>query len=301
MEVTMKEFEGKVAVVTGAASGIGRAMAECFAAAGMKVVLSDIEQPALDITTHALAATGADVFGVVADVSKANDVQSLADQTLSRYGAVHVLCNNAGVGAGAGTPSWTCTVKDWDWILGVNLMGVVHGTRIFLPIMIEQGTEAHIVNTASFGGLVPGTTLYSTSKFAVVGFSESVYLELRRARLKPRISVLCPGHVDTNIMESQRNRPTELRNDSAAIPSQMTGVFREWMAEQVKQGRSPHAVAQGVLTAIRDERFYILTHPEWLPYIEQRMKDILSGDNPTLLPVPGIDSLMQKMSVLRGV
>jgi NAD(P)-dependent dehydrogenase (short-subunit alcohol dehydrogenase family) len=296
----MKEFEAKVAVVTGAASGIGRAMAQCFAAAGMKVVLSDIEQPTLDMTADALATAGADVIGVVADVSNANDVQRLADQTLNRYGAVHVLCNNAGVAAGAGSPSWTCTLKDWDWVLGVNLMGVVHGTRTFLPIMIEQGTEAHIVNTASFGGLVPSTTLYSTSKFAVVGFSEGVYLELRRAQLKPKISVLCPGHVDTRIMESQRNRPTELQNDSAAKPSPMAGVLREWMAEQVKQGMSPCAVAQEVLAAIRDERFYVLTHPQWLPYIEQRMKDILSGGNPTLLPVPGIDSLMQKMSVLRG-
>lgn len=296
----MKEFAGKVAVVTGAASGIGRAMAECFAAAKMKVVLSDIEQPELDMTTRALAANGADVLSVVTDVSKADDVERLADQTLSRYGAVHLLCNNAGVGLGAGTPSWTCTLNDWKWIVGVNLMGVVHGTRTFLPIMIEQGTEAHIVNTASFAGLVPSMTLYSATKFAVVGFSEGVYLELRRARLKPRISVLCPGHVDTRIMESQRNRPDELRSNPTASPDPIAAVFREWMAEQLRQGKSPHAVAQEVLAAVHDERFYIITHPEWLPYIDQRMKDILSGDNPTLLPIPGIDSLMQKISALRG-
>lgn len=295
----MKEFTGRVAVVTGAASGIGRALAECFAAAGMKVVLSDIEQPALEITTRALIATGADVLGVAADVSNADDVRRLADETLCRFGAVHILCNNAGVGVGAGAPSWTCTLNDWNWIVGVNLMGVVHGTRTFLPIMIEQGTEAHIVNTASFAGLVPSTTLYSTTKFAVVGFSEGVHAELRRARLKPRVSVLCPGHVATNIIDSQRNRPAELLNDSASDLSPTAAVFREWMTEQVKLGKSPHAVAQEVMAAIRDERFYILTHPEWRPYIEQRMHDILGAGNPTLLPVPGIDSLMQKLSAVR--
>lgn len=263
-------------------------------------MLSDIEQPALEMTTRALAAAGADVLAVTTDVSKADDVERLAEQTVRRYGAVHLLCNNAGVGVGGGAPSWTCTLNDWNWVVGVNLMGVVHGTRTFLPIMIDQGTEAHIVNTASFGGLVPGTTLYSTTKFAVVGFSEGVYLELRRARLKPKISVLCPGHVDTGIMESQRNRPAELQNNSAAEPGPTAVVIREWMAEQLKQGKSAVAVAQDVIAAIRDERFYILTHPEWLPYVEQRMNDILGGSNPTLLPVPGIDSLMQKMSALGG-
>lgn len=296
----MKDFKDKVAVITGAASGIGRGMAETFAAAGMKIVLSDIEQPALETTTRALAAQGADVHAVVTDVAKADDVERLAQASLSRYGAVHVLCNNAGVAVGAGVSSWKSTANDWNWIVGVNLMGVAHGIRSFLPIMIEQDTEAHIVNTASFGGLVASTTLYSTTKFAVVGLSEGVYLELRRARLKPRISVLCPGHVDTHIMESHRNRPAELMNDSPASVSPTTAVFREWFAEQIKRGRSPRAVGEQVLAAIRDERFYILTHPEWLPHVEQRMNDILSGSNPTLLPVPGVDSLMQKMSALRA-
>jgi NAD(P)-dependent dehydrogenase (short-subunit alcohol dehydrogenase family) len=296
----MKEFKDKVAVITGAASGIGRGMAESFAAAGMKIVLSDIEQPALEKTTALLTAAGADILAVVTDVSKADDIDRLAERALDRYGAVHVLCNNAGVGVGAGTMSWTCTLNDWGWILGVNLMGVIHGIRTFLPIMIKQDTEAHIVNTASFGGLVASTTLYSTTKFAVVGLSEGVYSELRRARLKPKISVLCPGHVDTHIVESQRNRPAELQNDSTVVASPAVAVFREWFAEQVKQGLNPRTVGDAVLAAIRDERFYILTHPEWMPFIEQRMKDVLSGNNPTLLPVPGIDSLMRKMEALRA-
>jgi len=295
----MKDFKDKVAVVTGAASGIGRGMAEVFAGAGMKVVLSDIERPALEKTSRWLLATGADVHAVVTDVSRPEQVDELAEQTLRKYGAVHVLCNNAGVGNPGGSRSWMSTLKDWNWIVGVNLMGVVHGIRSFLPIMINQGTEAHIVNTASLAGLVPGMmTLYCTTKFAVVGLSESVNLELKRDNLKPRISVLCPGFVDTNILDSQRNRPAELTNDTPAPVSPAAHAVREWLGEQLKQGLSPRAVGEQVLAAIRDERFYILTHTAETPAIEQRMRDIVRGDNPTPLPIPGIESLMKKLGAL---
>lgn len=295
----MKDVKDKVAVVTGAASGIGRGMAEVFAGAGMKVVLSDIEQPALERTCAALRASGADVEAVVTDVSRPEQVEQLAEQTLRAYGAVHVLCNNAGVGGGGGGPSWTSSLKDWQWILGVNLMGVVHGIRTFLPIMIKQDTEAHIVNTASMAGLIPSMmTLYCTTKFAVVGLSESVNLELIRGNLKPKISVLCPGWVDTNILDSQRNRPAELANDAPAPVTPVSGVIRDWLGEQLKSGLSPRAVGEQVLAAIREGRFYILTHPSETPVIEQRMQDIIRGNNPTLLPIPGIESLMKRLAAL---
>jgi NAD(P)-dependent dehydrogenase (short-subunit alcohol dehydrogenase family) len=294
----MKDVKNKVAVITGAASGIGRGMAETFVAAGMKVVLSDIEPKALEATAQSLRAGGADVHSVVTDVSKPEQIEALAAETLRRYGAVHVLCNNAGIGAG-GNPSWTTTLDDWNWILGVNLMSVIYGLRTFLPIMIEQGTEAHVVNTASMAGLLPGGGgPYSVTKFGVVALSEGVYLELQRGNYKPKISVLCPGFVRTNILESNRNRPRELSDMSVPPSGPAAEAFREWFAEQVKQGLSPRAVGDRVLAALREERFYILTHPEFRPHIEQRMKDILSGNNPTPLPPLGSESLFKKLRAL---
>jgi NAD(P)-dependent dehydrogenase (short-subunit alcohol dehydrogenase family) len=239
----VKEFKDKVAVVTGAASGIGRAMAETFSAAGMKVVLSDIEQPVLEETTRSLLSIGADVHAVVTDVSKPEQVEELAEQTLRKYGAVHVLCNNAGVSVGSGA-SWLSTLDDWNWILGVNLMGVIHGVRTFLPIMIKQATEAHIINTASMGGLaIGGSALYGVTKFAVVALSESMYLELQRGKFKPKISVLCPGFVDTNIVNAQRNRPIgHQRIQEPADP--VARAFREWYGEQLKSGLGPRDVGE---------------------------------------------------------
>ena len=292
----MKDFKDKVAVVTGAASGIGRGMAEAFVAAGMKVVLADIEQGPLEETTRSLLGSGADVHSVLTDVSKSDQVDDLAKRTLDKYGAVHILCNNAGVSVRS-SPSWMSSLDDWQWILGVNLMGVVHGHRSFLPIMIKQDTAAHIVNTASMAGLIANTALYGTTKFAVVGLSEALNLELQRGRFKPKVSVLCPGFVDTNIINAHRNRPKEFPDE---VPPQggVADAIYEWLAEQLKQGLSPRAVGEQVLDAIRDERFYILTHPEYNPLIEQRMKDILSASNPTFLPTPGMESLMRRLNAL---
>jgi NAD(P)-dependent dehydrogenase (short-subunit alcohol dehydrogenase family) len=293
----MKEFKGRVAVVTGAASGIGRGMAETFVAAGMKVVLSDIEVPALEKTTSALRAAGGDVHAVRTDVSKPDQVDDLAKQTLSKYGAVHVLCNNAGILVGVST-GWRSSLKDWRWIVGVNLMGVVHGIGTFLPIMVEQDSEAHIVNTAFLGGLLAGGGApYGATKFAVVGLSENVYVQLQREGLKRRVSVLCPGFVDTNILYSDRNRPAEFGDASAPQTDPAANAIREGAAAELKKsGLSPSAVGEHVLAAIRDERFYILTHPELNPVIEQRMQDILSGNNPAVVPSP---ELMQKLNALR--
>jgi NAD(P)-dependent dehydrogenase (short-subunit alcohol dehydrogenase family) len=293
----MKEFNGRVAVVTGAASGIGRGMAETFVAAGMKVVLSDIEATALEETTGALRAAGGDVHAVRTDVSKPDQVDDLAKQTLSKYGAVHVLCNNAGILVG-GNRGWRSSLADWKWIVGVNLMGVVHGIRSFLPIMVEQNSEAHIVNTASLAGLIAsGGAPYVATKFAVVGLSENIYVQLQREGLKPRVSVLCPGFVDTNILYSDRNRPAEYADTSTPQTDPAAKALRERAAAELKKsGLSPRVVGEQVLAAIRDERFYILTNPELNPVIEQRMQEILSGNNPAIVPSP---ELMQKLNALR--
>ncbi|GAA3079200.1 SDR family NAD(P)-dependent oxidoreductase [Streptomyces olivoverticillatus] len=277
----MDELAGKVAVITGAASGIGRGMAEAFADAGMRVVLSDVEQAALLSTTADLRDGGADVHAVVTDVSQAEEVASLAESALKKYGAVHVLCNNAGVYAGS-RPSWESTPDDWAWILGVNLMGVVHGIRTFLPVMIEQDEDAHIVNTASLAGLITGGSLYGVTKSAVVALSETVHHELVGSGFKPRISVLSPGLVDTNIFHSQRNRPARF-SDAGPRPG---GWSEDAAREAFKRGLAPRTVGEAVLQAIREERFHILTHPEHTEHIQHRMTQIINGENPTMLPWP---------------
>jgi NAD(P)-dependent dehydrogenase (short-subunit alcohol dehydrogenase family) len=294
----MKDVHGKVAVVTGAASGIGRGMCEAFVEAGMRVVLSDVEQEALERTTQSLRAGGADVHAVATDVAKPEQVEALADETLRHYGAVHVVCNNAGV-ATETMPSWNSTLDDWSWVLGVNLMGVIYGVRTFLPILINQGAGGHIVNTASLAGLVTGgNTPYAVTKFGVVALSEGVYLELKQGGYRPSISVLCPGFVNTNILSCARNRPPELADTAEPMTGPVVDVFRQWFVEQLKQGLSPRQVGDQVLAAIRDDRFYILTHPDWNPAIERRMQDILNGRNPNPLPPPGVEVLMQKLAAL---
>jgi NAD(P)-dependent dehydrogenase (short-subunit alcohol dehydrogenase family) len=303
----VRDVEDKVAVVTGAASGIGRGMAESFVAAGMKVVLSDIESAALDETTRALRGAGADVHAVRTDVSSQEEVDALAQETLRKYGAVHVLCNNAGVGAREGDErgpgSWRSPLSEWHWVVGVNLMGVVHGIRSFLPIMIEQNSEAHVVNTASLAGLVSGTTgtSYTTTKFAVVGLSENLSVELQTLGLKPKVSVLCPGPVDTNVLSAQRNRPARFATPSAPPPTAAERVLREWFAEQLKKGLSPRTVGDQVLEAIREERFYVLTHPEHNGMVDLRVKNLLSGRNPTP-PAPTAETLelVQRLSAPRS-
>lgn len=293
----MRDVKGKVAVVTGAASGIGRGMCETFVAAGMRVVLSDVEEKALALTTAALREGGADVHGVVTDVSKPEQVEALAQETLRTYGAVHVVCNNAGVGVTT-FPSWTSTLDDWRWVLGVNLMGVIHGVRTFLPIMIDQGTEAHIVNTASLAGLLTGGgTVYSVTKFGVVALSEGVYLELRQGGYKPSISVLCPGFVNTNILDSARNRPADLPDVGPPPTGLVFDVFREWFEEQLRNGMNPRRVGEIVLEAIREDRFYVLPHPDAKPAIEHRMRQIVAGENPAPLPPPGFEALLQRLAV----
>jgi len=211
-EPIMEAFQGKVAVVTGAASGIGRALAERCAQEGMKVVLADIEEPALLQANRELAAQGAETLAVPTDVSQAGDAETLARKAFETYKTVHLLFNNAGVGGGK--TAWESTLADWEWVLGVNLWGVIHGIHFFVPRMLEQQSEGHIVNTASMAGLIygPGQSSYKVSKHGVVSLSETLYYELALQGASLKVSVLCPGYVNTNVLDSQRNRPARLQN-----------------------------------------------------------------------------------------
>jgi NAD(P)-dependent dehydrogenase (short-subunit alcohol dehydrogenase family) len=280
----MKEFRDRVAVITGAASGIGRALAEHSAQEGMKVVLADIEEPALARAAAELKAVGATVLAVHTDVSKLSDVENLARRTIEAFGAVHLLFNNAGVGAG-GSP-WESTNADWEWVLGVNLWGIIHGLRVFVPIMLSQGTEGHIVNTASIAGLLPyhPSAAYQTTKFAVVGLSENLYHALAHRDAKVKASVLCPGWVKTLILTSDRNRPAKLRNPPSKPPPPEVAAAFQSMFQALGTGLEPEAVADHVFAAIREERFYIVVgDTEFRPFLQQRMEDVLLGRNPAVM------------------
>ncbi len=278
----MKEFKDKVAVITGAASGIGRAIADRCAREGMKVVLADVEESALASAAAEMSAAGATVLSVVTDVSKAGEVEALARKTLDEFGAVHMLCNNAGVGGG--TTIWQSTLRDWEWVLGVNLWGVIHGVRFFVPIMLEQDTDGHVVNTASIAGLISGSALgiYKVTKHGVVSLSETLSCELAEMGSKVKVSVLCPGFVNTRIMDSDRNRPAELQNPpEEEVWTPEMEAQSEGMRRAVLRGIPATQVADAVFDAIREERFYIHTHPELKAWVQMRMEAILQERNPT--------------------
>ena len=280
----MRDLKDKVAVVTGAASGIGRAMAERFASVGMKVVLADIEEGALAQAESDMKASGADALAVTTDVANARDVEALAKRTIDAFGAVHVLCNNAGVGPVTGA-TWELTEADWQWVLGVNLLGVTHGIRAFVPIMLEQDSDCHIVNTASVAGLIsaPYFATYDVAKHGVVTLSESLYLELAAVGSKVRVSVLCPAWVKTDLMDGARNRPVELRNEDETMGPQ-AAVMDQAVRQLVAGGSDPAGISEAVITAIRDEKFYILPHAEWKEQVRTRMEDILEERNPSTEP-----------------
>lgn len=277
----MKEFQGKVAVITGGASGLGRAMAERFAREGMRIVLADVEPDALARAEAEMKAAGAQVIGVRTDVSKAAEVEALAQKTIAAFGAVHLVANNAGV-APLGN-AWENSVADWEWTLGVNLWGVIHGVRVFTPIMLAQGGEAHIVNTASVSGLIspPGSAMYNVTKHAVVTLTETLYHDLALKQARIGCSVLCPAYVPTGIIDSERNRPAPLRNPAQEKTAEQQ-AREALLRKAVTSGkRSAADVAEKVYEAVRDGRFYILTHPRIKPSIQWRMEDILQERNPT--------------------
>jgi NAD(P)-dependent dehydrogenase (short-subunit alcohol dehydrogenase family) len=277
----MQEFKERTAVVTGAASGIGRAMVASFLDVGMNVVLADIDETKLENTVHSFKESGGNVLGVPMDVSDAKQVQALAQKTLAHFGAVHVLCNNAGVGY-AVRSSWETPIEGWRWVLDVNLMGVVHGIQTFMPIMLEQDSEAHVVNTASVAGLLMNvfSVPYGVSKHAVVALSESLHLELSLRNAKVNVSVLCPGPVNTDIMHSSQR----LRPDTVPAPPELTkeeALFRRAYEIWLERGMDPAEVAGQVLEAIREKRFYVITH-DFNNYIERRLKNMLRSQNPEL-------------------
>ncbi|MDQ2949503.1 MAG: SDR family NAD(P)-dependent oxidoreductase [Acidobacteriota bacterium] len=274
----MRELRNKVAVVTGAASGIGRAMAESFAAQGMRVVLADIEEGPLAEVAQAMQRSGTAVLPYRLDVSNAAEVEALANAAYDKFGAVHILCNNAGV-AGEGVPVWLQTLDAWNWILKVNLFGVIHGIHSFVPRMLAAGEDGHIVNTASVAGHLAGPRLspYYVSKFGTVAISESLYHDLQQANAKVNVSVLCPGFVRTKIIESQRNRP-KVGNFHAPVSPDFAAATLAMM----EQGIAPEVVAEAVLQAIRLNQFWIMTHPEYDEAIRQRADGILQRRNPAL-------------------
>jgi len=282
----MERFETRTAVVTGGASGIGRGMAEAFAAQGMNIVIADVEASALDAATAEMKTAGIEVTGVQCDVSDPDSVDALARAALDAYGAVHVLCNNAGV-AGETGPTWERSLADWDWVMGVNLRGVVHGVRSFVPIMIEQGDEGHIVNTASMAGLIPGGGTYGVSKSACVALSESLFTELAGAAPQIGVSVLCPGWVRTRIHESERNRP-EAPRESTAAANPLTERMRDLVTKAIESGLDPRKVGDIVVEAIRTRRFYVLPH-DWQDMIEHYMQLVIDGKDPIGKPPPGIN------------
>ncbi len=287
----MQQIEGRVAVVTGAASGIGRAMAQTFARAGMRVVLSDVDEPALEQAVAALVASEHEVIGVVTDVAREADVQDLARRAVEAYGAVHVLCNNAGVAGdgdflSAGGRVWEHQMADWEWTFGVNLWGVVHGLRAFVPLMLEQDDEGHIVNMASMAGLItyPRGEIYATTNAALIRISEALHLQLAEAGSKLRTSVVCPGLVNTRITSSGRNRPAELAG-AIEIPTEADLERRAREADErwrSPQGLAPAEVAEQVLEAIRDEQFWVLTRDVPLDKIRERTEQIVEMRNPPL-------------------
>jgi NAD(P)-dependent dehydrogenase (short-subunit alcohol dehydrogenase family) len=286
----MRELSGRVALVTGAASGIGLALAERFAAQGMKLVLADVEEKPLAAAKAALEAQGAAAIAVRTDVMHEDEVAKLADAAYDAFGAVHVLCNNAGVGGNlAGEGTWAVELDDWRWVLGVNLWGVIHGVSHFVPRMLAGGDEGHIVNTASVAGFVTGGTgaPYTVSKHGVVALSEHLYKDLKGRGAKLSASVLCPGWVDTRIIESARNHPDAQKRkgpDPARVtPEQLARL--EAVRGFLKAGFRAAEIADAVLEAVRSDRFYVIpVQPEIADAMALRQEDIRLRRNPTLPP-----------------
>jgi NAD(P)-dependent dehydrogenase (short-subunit alcohol dehydrogenase family) len=280
----VKNFTGKVAVITGAAGGLGREFAIAAAKLGMKLVLADIEAGSLHSIASDLSKMGVEVLPFLCDVSKEIDVRALADTTLEKYGAVHLVMNNAGVGAGG--LIWENTRSDWEWILGVNLWGVIHGIQIFTPLMLncaieDPSYEGHFVNTSSFAGLVNAPTLgiYNVSKHAVVSVSESLYQDLKIINAPIGASVLCPFWVPTNIHRSSRNRPDSLLNDRELTSSQQ---LSQSLTDKAVNSATIDAdkVAELTFNAIREKQFYIHTNSSELKNVQIRMEDIIGSRNP---------------------
>lgn len=285
MTVPFNDFAGKTIVLTGAASGFGLEMARIAADRGMNIVMADVNQAALDAAAEEIRGRGAQVLPYRLDVSKGAEVEALGRATVDRFGAPHIVFNNAGVGFGG--LIWEHSQKDWEWVLGVNLLGVAHGVRVFTPIMLaaakaDPAWRGHIVNTASMAGLLnaPNMGVYNVSKHAVVSLSETLYQDLRLVSEQVSCSVLCPYFVPTGIHESHRNRPEEMREVKKPTQSQMIAQFMS--AKAVTSGKVTAAeVAQKVFDAVAADQFYIYSHPKALVMVQTRLEDVVQGRNPT--------------------
>ena len=278
----MQEFSGKVAVVTGAASGIGRALAQRFAAAGMRLVLADVEHGSLEATAQSVAELGADALALRTDVSERDEVEALAEATYERYGAAHVLCNNAGVGVFQRC-LWEQPLEDFEWVLSVNLWGVLHGVRAFVPRMLAGGEAGHIVNTCSMSGLtsMAGSSAYQMSKHGAVTLTETLALELAQREAPIGVSALCPGYVLTQITGAERNRPAHLTANALSGSEGSAALSDDQMKALQEIALEPAEVAQRVFEAIRDNRFWVLTHANANARIEARFGAILRRENPS--------------------
>jgi NAD(P)-dependent dehydrogenase (short-subunit alcohol dehydrogenase family) len=277
----VKRLEGRVAVVTGAASGIGLALCERFAAEGMKVMLADIEAGPLAAAEATVGRTAPAVRASRVDVANPDDVERLAHETYDAFGAAHVVCNNAGVAVIGATHEHT--LADWQWVMNVNLWGVIHGVRAFLPRMLASGDEGHIVNTASMAGLTtaPYMSIYDVTKHGVVALSEAMYKEAQATCSPIGVSVVCPGLIDTNIMRSSRNRPEGLADAAKAGPSAQ--AFSQNLGDRLATGYPPSEVATQVVDGIREGRFYIVpAQPEVKAGIAVRAQDLIELRNPTI-------------------
>lgn len=279
----LQEFGGRVAVVTGAASGIGFALCERFARAGMQIVMADVEHERLKHAAAEIERQGVSVLAVRTDVSRADELVHLREATLERFGAVHVLCNNAGVFAGG--LSWDAVATDWEWVLGVNLFGILHGIRAFVPFMLEQNQPGHVVNTCSMAGLInmPLSGAYSVSKHAALSLTETLYHELRIKQSPVGVSALCPELIRTRIGHSERNRPPHLKRPEGASTPEQT-LVEQAIKSSTEGGLDPAQMAERVFQGIRDDRFYLLAEEgsSWDRACQMRLEDIRLRRNPTL-------------------
>jgi len=286
----MKEFKGKVAVITGGANGIGFAVAKECVKRAIKIVIADIDRHDLKRAEKELKSQGADVLAVEMDVMKFEDMEMLAKQALEKFGHIDLLFNNAGVVVAG--PAWLLSLNDWEWIMKANVWGAIHGEKVFIPIMLKQDTECHIVNTSSVAGLLDlnGMSAYHTSKFATVGLSESTYLDLQCETDKIKMSVFCPGFIKTDLDNCERHRPKIYENDMSQ-PYYQSDLYKEEEEQKhkvIKNGTSIDTVGAVIFKAIEEETFYILTHPELNPLIGLRVKNMFEGGSPSMSVIKGV-------------
>jgi NAD(P)-dependent dehydrogenase (short-subunit alcohol dehydrogenase family) len=278
----MKEFKGKTAVITGGASGIGWGLAERCAIEGMNVVIADVEESALQKAADQLKSRGARVLAVITDVSRIKDIETLAQKSLSAFGGVHLLFNNAGVQAAGSVinPVWENSLADWEWLIGVNLMGTVHGIKVFVPILLNQKTDCHIVNTSSMAGLIadPQLIIYAATKAAIIKLSEGLYLQLKQTHTQIGASVFCPAFVSSHLSQAERNRPDRWQNPGEVTRSSDPDLVKS--GKTALQTLTPQQSAEIVFKGIREETFYIFSDALVTRLFKQRADNILAGRNP---------------------